>query len=251
VQIIFGVESMKKIMTAIMVLLAAALFADDAAESMRNGDHFFNRGEYNEALKKYKNAAKFSPDDIQVQWRIGAALDRIAMNLTGIAQNDTFKIANEILTKVLHKGKDIPQTHAELAWNLTFMGLFSSDIKDFAMARRIKEELDYALSIDKSNADAHFVLGLWNRQMATVSILKRKPNGLGDVSDKIALDELKKACDLKPNCALYFVELGKQYKLMGDNTQAYMAFDKASKTNDIPANKPYIAEAKKLLSESK
>ena len=240
---------MRKVFIMFAIFLYShVLFADeDAKKLLYIGDHFFACGEYRDAMEYYAKAETGSPEDPEVLWRIGAALNRIAMTLINKARNDTFRVANDYLTKALRMKKDIPEIHMELAWNLAHMGLLRNDWSDFALARRIKEELDYTLSFDSTIADAHFLLGLWHRQVSTVSILKRKPSGLGDAALPLALRELKKSVDIEPENALYRFELANQYLLTGDTLNAIKTLKTVNDTPDINANKSYRTEATKLL----
>ena len=238
---------MRKALFSIILIFLICIFASSVKELLRAGDHFFKRGEYYDALSQYNRALEISPDDENVLWRIGAAYNRISMNLMSKARNDTFKVANDYLTRALHKNHEIAQIHSELAWNLTYMGLLEGDFNNFAMARRVKEEIDYALSIDPEIAEAHFLLGLWHRTVGKISILKRKPNGLGDASVKKAVEEFGRAVELNPDCALFRLELARQNLIDGDTTRAFSTLESIKETPGIPANKPYIKDAQEIL----
>ena len=238
---------MRRITIIVLSLLIILAFAETFDELIHIGDYFFNRGEYFDALKKYREAERITPESPQILWRIGRAYNRIALNLVDNAQNDTFKIATEYITKSLWVDRNIAESHCEMAWNLTFMGLLDEDCEDFALARRIKEELDFALKLDDDLAEAHFLYGLWHRQVCTISILKRKPNGLGDANKESAEKELKKAVQLNSKRTQYLYEFAVQQLDNGDTTKAIKSFRKATKMEKLPINKPFIEQSEVRL----
>ena len=240
---------MKKLLFVAIGIIFAVIFAESVKELLRAGDHFFKRGEYSDALAKYSRAQGISPNDENIDWRIAAALNRIGMDLRGKAQIDTLKVANKYLTGALKKNKDIFEIHRELAWNLTYMVLMQGDWSDCAIARRIKEELDYALSLNVESADIYFIYGLWHRQVSRMPILKRKPNGLGDASQEKALKNLEKAVELEPNSALFMTELANQFLLDGDTAHAIRTLNDIEKIPDTPANRQYKQGASERLKE--
>ncbi len=240
---------MRRTIFIVITMLFILLFADSIDELLHTGDYFFKRGEYSDALSRYTRAESLSPNDANILWRIGAAYNRISMNLVSKARTDTFKVANEYLTNALHINQKIARIHSELAWNLTYMGLLTGNLTNFAMARRVKEEIDYALSLDSTIADAHYIFGLWHRTVGAVSILKRKPNGLGDASLKSARAEFERAVELKPDCALFKLELAKQFLFDGDTASAYSELTKIAETSDLPVNRPYKKDADDMLKE--
>jgi len=238
---------MKRMLLFIIALACTAILGDSTKDLLRAGDHFFKRGEYGDALAKYLRAESISPDDENIAWRIGATLNRIGMDMRGKAQIDTLKVANEHLAAALKKNREILETHRELAWNLTYMVLMQGDWSDCAIARRVKEELDYALSLNAKSAEVYFIYGLWHRQVSTMSILKRKPNGLGDASQEKALENLSKAVELDPGSALFITELANQYLFDGDTIRAIRMLDDIERTPDIPANRQYKQSALERL----
>ncbi len=239
---------MKRALFATVFAFGALLFADSVKDLLRVGDHFFRRGEYVDALKSYRRAEELAPDDPNVLWRVGAALNRIAMDIPqDKARVDTFKVANEYLTRALAEEPKEPKIHAELAWNLTFMGLLRPDWNNLSLAGRIKEELDYALSLDSSCAEAYFLYGIWHREVGKVSLLRRKPYGLGDASVDLALPGFARAAELEPQSALFWLELAKQSLFVGDTARAKGALEKAIEAPDLPANKPHKQKARDIL----
>ncbi|RKZ30160.1 hypothetical protein DRQ33_08105 [bacterium] len=237
---------MKKIFPILIASIVLVIFGASLKELLRAGDHFMERGEYYDALAQYQNADRISPDNPSIKWRMGAAMNRIAIALSGKAKTDSLRKANAIITKAIWADKNIAEAHAELAWNLAYMGLVEDEFCDFAIAGRIKEEIDYALSLNPKCPNAHFILGLWHRQVSTVSLLKRKPYGLGDASIDESFIELSKAVNLKPDCALFKLELAKHHIITGDTIAAISMLGKIADMSDIPANRSYKDEAANL-----
>ncbi|MCD6594873.1 tetratricopeptide repeat protein [bacterium] len=238
---------MRKIVFIITIFAAVLIFSESLDELFKVGDYFFNRGEYADALKNYRNAENINPDNPQVLWRLGAVYNRLAMNLVGKAQIDTLHKSNGYLTRTLKTDKKIAKAHCELAYNLAFMGLLQENFQNFMLANRIKEELDYALKLDSELADAYFLYGLWNRQVCTISILRRKPHGLGDASSENALENFQKAVQFDTDKAQYWLEYAFQTIAMGDTAKAFKLLKRASESPKIPINRPYIDKANEVI----
>jgi len=241
---------MKKWAVIIVWAIAGLIFAESVDELLKIGDHFLKRGEYEDALKNYRRAESIDPDNPQVLWRIGAAYNLKAQNFIEKTRLDTLKAGNTYLSKAIKLDKEIPQAHSQLAYNLALMILFTEnveDIKDFAIISRIKEEVDYALKLDSKDALAHYVLGLWHQQVGKISILKRKPHGLGDADTSKALEEFKKATKYDENCAEYWYMLGREYIAKGDTSSALKCLKRATETPTTPRNKQFIENAQELI----
>ena len=245
---------MHRIGLTILVLWAGLVFAADVEELLKIGDHFLARGEYEDALKNYRRAEAIAPDNPQVLWRIGAAYNLKGQDFTEKARIDTLKVGNSYLARAIKIDRDIPEAHAELAYNLALMTLGTEDIKsikDFAILARIKEEIDYALKLDPHNARAHFVLGWWHQQVGQISLLRRKPRGLGDADTTKALEEFKKAAKLDKDRAEYWYWAGKSYLAKADTINALKYLTKATKTTPTPINKKYAEMAQQLITKIK
>jgi len=238
---------MRKILILIAVLSILTVFAETYDELIRVGDYFIKRGEFVDAEKNYLKAVELSPNDAEILWRLGAVYNRIGMKLHDKARNDTLRLANSYLTKALRQNRNIAEIHSEMAWNLTYMGLLHDSWEDYALGGRIKEELDFALELDSKLADAHFMYGLWHRQVSRVSILKRKPHGLGDASPGEALKEFKKAVQLDSDRAQFWLELAVQQIENDDTSAAIKSLRRVKNTTSIPLNKQYMERAEEVL----
>ncbi len=241
----------------ISILLAICLFGialavDPKDDPLRVGDHFFKRGEFGDALASYRKVYDAHKNDPQALWRMGAVYNRLGMNLlVSKERNDTLKIANDYLKQALATDRNIAQVHTELAWNLVYISLLHENWCDFALGRRIREELDYAARLDSTMAELYFLRGLWHMHVSKVSILKRKPENLGDADILKALDGFKKAVSLDSENALYRFELGNFYLTTGDTNAAIRTFELVKTAKSIPFNRKYIDLATTILSEIK
>jgi len=229
------------------VAFAVFSFADSVDELLKIGDHFLNRGEWQEALQRYHRAYAIDSENPYVLYRLGAGYNRLALNFSGKIKNDTLRLANSYITSALRNERNIAEAHCELAYNLTLMSLLHENWEDFAIARRIKEEIDWTLKLDPDIALIHFIYGIWHKVVSEVSILKRKPHGLGDASKEEIIPEFKKAVQLDPEKAQYWLQLGLQYLETGDTTSALKFLQRAMNSKPLPINKPYIESAEQMI----
>ena len=235
------------IFLALTIIIASA---SDINYYIRAGDHFMKRGEYDDALKNYRIAEKLSPNNPDVMWRIGAALNRIAESInSGII--DTLRKANDYLTKAISTDKKILMAHTELARNLLLIIAKAGKTNDMAMWSRAKEELNFAQSMDSNNAENLLVMGLWNRYVSKISLLKRMPYDLGDASQDNALKYIIAANKLDPKNPEYKYELIKQYIIAEKVHKAQKVLEELKSLPPSPKKNFYLKKAQELIDSLK
>ncbi len=229
----------------ILAVFITLLGADE--ELLRTADQMIKVGDHQKAEIRLRAAIKEDPENPDILWRLGQALNRKAETLTGMERHDTFEEASTYLSVAVKRGHKMPEPHVELARTLGYMGLFKDDWDSYTLAGRIKEELDYAIKQDESYADAYFIYGLWNRYVSTRSMLVRMPHGLGDASAEGALRYFSIAVEKEDENAQYRLELAKQHAEMGQKDKAKKVLKETTKMKNNLFNKEYIKQAKQLL----
>jgi len=142
-------------------------------------------------------------------------------------------------------------THTELARNLLLIIAKAGKTNDMAMWSRAKEELNFAQSMDSNNAENLLVMGLWNRYVSKISLLKRKPYDLGDASQDNALKYIIAANKLDPKNPEYKYELIKQYIIAEKVHKAQKVLEELKGLPPSPKKNFYLKKARELISSLK
>ena len=141
--------------------------------------------------------------------------------------------------------------HTELARNLLLIIAKAGKTNDMAMWSRAKEELNFAQSIDSNNAENLLVMGLWNRYVSKISLLKRMPYDLGDASQDNALKYIIAANKLDPKNPEYKYELIKQYIIAEKVHKAQKVLEELKSLPPSPKKNFYLKKAKELIDSLK
>jgi len=203
-----------------MMIIVGLVYSDGARDFIESGDRKAKLYDYEKALLDYKEAVKLDPQNAEANWKVGWAHNRLALNSTGETRNYHFGEASNALSRAINIDKSIAYAHVELARSLVYSGLLKDNWDSYTLAKRVKEELDYALKLDPKLADAYFLLGLWHRQVSRRPYLWRRPLGLGEANKDDELKNLKRAVELEPNRIEFLLELGKSYIDRNDNSNA-------------------------------
>ncbi len=229
-------------------MICFSLFGENNIDkTLRTADQMIRVGDYEKAEDQLRVALRNNPENGEILWRLGKALNRKAMRLSGMKRHDTFEEASQILAKAIKYDRKSPEPHVEMARTLGYMGLFKPDWDNYNLAGRISEELDYAIKQDAEYADAYFVYGLWNRFVCKRSLLVRMPYDLGEACDELALENLQKAVEYDDENAEYMLELGKQYLYMERFDEARDIFKKTTEFKSNLFTKRYIKQAEEQL----
>jgi len=201
-------------------LLAFSASADDVSMLVKSGDKLFRLGRYEEALEKYELALSLSSKDAEIYLKAGRTLNILAGDAVGKYQNEFYTKASDYLSRSLLLDSENAETHIELARTLIEMGLLTPDWDNATLAKRIKEELDYAMKLDAKEPEGYYLLGLWHRGVRRRSILWRRPLGLGEASLEGELENMRKAVDMDPGNLLFRLEYAKSLVSAERNDEA-------------------------------
>ncbi|MCD6097431.1 hypothetical protein J7K18_00925 [bacterium] len=207
-------------------LLVVGVSADEVSELVKSGDKLFRVGKYEDALEKYELALSLSSKEAALYFKAGKVLNILAEDAVGKYRNDLYTKASDYLSRSLLLDSENPKAHIELARTLIKMGLLVPDWDNPALAKRIKEELDYAMKLDTKDPEGYYLLGLWHRGVRRRSILWRRPLGLAEASLDGELKNLRKAVDMDPENLLFRLEYAKSLVTAERNDEAKLQLDR-------------------------
>jgi tetratricopeptide (TPR) repeat protein len=200
---------MKRIL--LLSLLICAACGGDPAERARaytaSGDDYAAKGQLNEAVIEYRNAAKADPNRVEVFVKLGRALRKLGRVPDAYAA----------LSRAAELNPRDAATQLELASILIAEG-------DFQGARVRAEQ---ALQSEPSNAEAHVLLGT-----ALIGLEKLD----------VAVEQLERAMRIDPTHAGSFAALGSLRLFQGKKDEAATLLRKAAEL-DPKSARPHIALA--------
>jgi len=227
------------------------------ADAIRKCDTFYEAGDYDEAYAEIMKAQE-DPDP-EVQWRIVRMTFKVAEK-TGDPAAKTKAITEGIvaLEKNLELAPNCPNTHKWIAILLASKDEHESLKHKIEEAFIIREHLQKTLQYNPKDGYAHYVLGRWCFQVASVGWIQRKAAAAlfaspPESSYEQALDHFYKAESLNPDIFnACFLMAAKCLLQMGDKAKAgeYLkkCIDKTAKDDESRRN---IEEAQALAKKHK
>ena len=246
---------MKSIMGfAVSVLLLPQARAQDVGYLVREGEQLQKSMKDEDALKKYQEALRLSPNDI-------AALVKASEtnSILGNRQQDA-KRKREFFTAArtyAESALKIDSAHAGanyvMAMAMGRMSLISGGKEKAQYVRDIKSHVDASLKADPNHARSLHILGKWHHEVTSLNFaekaaLKLVYGGLPSSSLSQAIQAYEKARSLDPSFVLNHLELAKAYRANG---QSDKAIDVLTRMQRLPPKSAddagYKAEGKKML----
>ena len=212
-----------------LAIIISALLISGVKDFLDSGDRKSQLNKYELALEDYSEALRLEPENAQVMWRMGYIHNRLALNSKGEVQHNHFTKASEYLSSCLAINPNIAQAHTELARLLIHMELMSDVWSSYTLARRVKEELDYALKLEPKLADTYYLMGLWNQRVSVKPILWRRPLGLAEASNEKGIEYYEKAVELEKDNILYLYRLAQLQIQEGDKKSGMKNLEKLIK----------------------
>jgi tetratricopeptide (TPR) repeat protein len=259
---------MKKLFTYIctvtlVFLFTLSTFGQSLDDLLKDGDNATLK-EFNnqKALEKYLAADKLSPNNWEVYWRISRAYVDIAehMPTKTDAQEDEqlkkYQLAFDYADKSVKLASDKSITYLRRAIANGRIALFKGVFTAIGLVKDVKADCEKAIKLGNGGNDiqatAHYVLGRTHAKVCEKAYLVRVPLGLGWGDMDVAIKELKKAIELRPNYRMYHLELAKAYI---EEDEFQKAKEHLYKIPNIPVadedDNNLLSESRKLLEEIK
>ncbi len=207
-------------------LRSLAVPADDLAALIKKGDALDQQLKISEALAIFLDADKTSPNNVEI-------LNRIAREY-GLSMGDgpTDAARREHGMKALEYAKraealDANNATTELAMAICYgrVAPYLDNKTKIAYSKLVKEHIERSLKLDASNDLAYFVKGSWNFELANLNPVLRMVASaiygtIPSASNEDAVECYKKALSLNPTRLGTYVELGRAYAAMKQNSLA-------------------------------
>jgi tetratricopeptide (TPR) repeat protein len=207
-----------------------------------------------EAVKKYQEALKLSPNDLK------ALVKTSEMNsIIGNRQKDKkkkeeyYNAARTYAESALKVNASDADANYVMSMAMGRMSMIKSGKEKVQNVRDIKKYADAALASNPSHFKALHVLGKWHLEVTMLNFAEKAAlkviyGGLPEASLPMAVLNFEKARTINPWFVLNYLELAKAYKENGQSDKAIEVLTKMQKlppkTQDDPG---YKAEGKKFL----
>jgi len=252
-----SLRTMQFIRFAFLLLLFNGLaVSQDVASHLARGDAAQLQMKADVALAAYRDAEKLEPRNVETLWRISKVLSDFAADESDEARAKQFlRRALSYATCAVH----IDSSHA-MAWvSLAIvhgqLAVIAPVADKLELSKKIQQYSSRALELDHSNHPAMLVLGMWNREIASLSWIVRLTvrlvyGGVPDASLEESQRLLTAAAALRPDDIMSRVELAKTLIELKEKNEAMMHLRKslALPLRDV-GDPRRQEEARKLLRE--
>ncbi len=217
------------------------------------GDSLFRVQKYHGALKFYLKADSLYHNNFDIKFRIGKTYNRLGEDTTGKICGKYFQLADNYLKEALKIKNDVPELHFEIARNSGELALFKGGKAKVRLSKEVKHHAQIALKLKPDYPEAMFILGMWHREVATLSpflktFAKIIYGGLPPAYLDSAIFYIQKAIALKPERIKYRVELAKTYLKIKEKEKAEKILKEAIKMKPLDEiDEKSLNEGKRLL----
>ncbi len=231
-----------------------AALSQDVNYLIREGEQLEKAMKDEEAVKKYLEALKLSPNDIK------ALVKTSEMNsIIGNRQKEKkkkeeyFNAAKTYAESALKVNPADADANYVMALAMGRMALMSSGKEKVKNVKEIKQYADSALVVSPNHFKALHILGKWHLEVTSLNFAEKAAlkviyGGLPPASLPLAVLNFEKARGIDPWFVLNYLELARAYKANGQSDKAIDVLNKMlklpPKTQDDAG---YKAEGKKML----
>lgn len=220
------------------------------------GDSLMQAFETPAAVEAYRSGLAAAPDDVALLWKLSRALLNLADERPGKeGDEEAYREAVELARRAVEEAPDLARPHSTLAAALGKLALFEGGKRKVELAREVRSEAELAARLDPSDFAAFVVLGILNRELATLNpFLKAFARTffgrLPEASVEDSAVHLERAVALAPDFVTPRVELALTY-LEQDREEA--AREELTRAIALPSleqlDRLRQAEARELLEE--
>ena len=254
-----GKHKISFINIVLMLFLAnAIMFAQTVDELIEKSEQYYEKFDNQNSLKMLEQADKMSPDNWEILWRMSRANVDIGEHMTAGTdeQENIYEKALEYANRSIKLAPDKSVTYLRRAVVNGRIALFKGVFSVGKVVESIKTDAEKAIKLgnggNEVQATAHYVLARTHAKLMQKSWVARKVAGLSWADSDIAIENFKKAIELRPNYVMFYVDFAIAYM---DDDKYDLATTLLNKALSSPIqdedDQKRKDEAKKLLEEIK
>jgi tetratricopeptide (TPR) repeat protein len=221
---------------AVAVLLAlragGAAVASTAAEALAAGDAAAARFDLVATLAAYRAAHAAAPESFEATWKLARALTDEATLTHDPTEQKRLCLEAEALARTAVRLRPAdPMGHDMLAIAVGKLALFEGGKRKVELGKEVRAEADRALQLDPNDDLALHVLGVWNREVASLGWFLRGfarllYGKLPPASLAASITDLTRATELRPEVIAHHAELGISLEAAGRWAEARIQFER-------------------------
>ena len=202
---------------ALLWIGPAAAQTAGSPPAVARGDSLMAAFETQAAVDAYRSGLAVSPDDPTLLWKTSRALLNLAEERPGKEGDaEDYRQAVELARHAAKEAPDLARAHATLAAALGKQALFEGGKRKVELAREVQSEAELAVRLDSTDFAAFVVLGILNRELATLNpFLKAFARAFFGRLPKASMDRsagyLERSVSLAPDYVTPHVELALTY----------------------------------------
>ncbi|MBN1541019.1 hypothetical protein JW992_02660 [candidate division KSB1 bacterium] len=235
---------------AVLLVCPFALFAQETAQEwVAKGDSADAIYQDADALGFYEKAIALDSTSCEALWKAS----RSHVNIGEVGGEDAQDIHYPAAEKKARRAAELCPNDADTQLSLAIavgrLAIMRGGKTKVELSKEVKESAEKAIELDPSKDIAYHVLARWNREVASLSGLKKALakviyGGLPPASKEKAVELFQKAIELNPAYINHHYELGLTFESLDQWTDAKVAYEKvAALEPKQPRDKKYQAEA--------
>ena len=219
-----------------LALLAPAppLRAQAPAETaVERGDRLLGEFRTVAAVDAYRAGLARSPDDVELLWKTARALSNLTDETPGRAgDEELLREAVTLSRRAVRSGPAVSRARVTLAASVGKLALFEGGRRKVELAREVEREARRAAELDPRDFAPFTVLGVLERELATLNPLLRGFagalfGGLPEASLERSAALLERATRLAPDYVAPHLELARTYVELDREADARAALERA------------------------
>lgn len=144
--------------------------SDSAATAISRGDSLLRAFDTRAAIDAYREGLSGGGENAELLRKTSRAIGNLAEETPGRdGDEEAYREAVELARRAVNASPDTARTHATLAAALGRLALYEGGRRKVELAREVELEARRAVELDPSDFAAFIVLGVLNRELATLN----------------------------------------------------------------------------------
>jgi tetratricopeptide (TPR) repeat protein len=242
--------------TLLLAALAAPAAGQEAAAFVARGDALMGQMRTEAAIAAYREGLVGHPDHAVLLWRTSRALGNLAEETPGESgDEERHGEAVRLARRAVAAAPDDPRAQATLAAAVGKLALHRGGRRKVELAREVHDTAQHAIALDPADFGGFAVLGVWNREVATLNPVLRAfarslLGGLPNASVRRSQALLERAVRIEPAAIPLRYELALTLVVSGQEARARAELRRAL---ELPRreglDRVYQEKARTLLAE--
>jgi tetratricopeptide (TPR) repeat protein len=199
---------------AVLFVGGFAASAAEVAATIAAGDAAMDRLDLEAGIAAYRSVLEAEPASYEATWKLVRALtDKATLSKAPTEQEGLCVEAETLARKAVSLSPSDANGHAYLAVAVGKLALFEGGKRKVELSKEVKAEAEKALELNPDDDVALHVLAIWNREMVELgwflkSFAQLLYGKFPPASLDVAITDLRRASELKPDVIPHHVELG-------------------------------------------